>query len=197
MTETEAKLFLRITESEDPQENFEEQLFQFKQFFTTKPIIGATFRSRLEKLNNVIIAADVLGLKIEGDEFVKLEELKLTGNILNDFLSFQDVKSDWMLKVHKSNSPASIKRLVLDILDIASVYESVWKDTGLPFESVILSKEPDPMDLLADIKGANDAGIVTFSDLANDLTESFGLAKRESMRMFLLHKKEEEWKRLS
>lgn len=195
MTEAEARVFLGVIEEDDPQEGFEHQLFHFKQFFTTKPIIGVTFHSRLEKLKNVRLAAEILGLSVEEDEAGELEELKLTGNILADFLSFQGVKSDWMLKVHRTNSPDSIKYLVLDILAKASAYEGMWKNTGLQVESVILSKEPDPMDLLADIKHANEAGIVTFADLANDLTDRFGIAKRESMRLFLLHNKEEEWKK--
>lgn len=195
MTEAEARVFLGITGEDDPQEGLEDQLFQFKQFFTSKPIIGATFRSRLEKLRNVQMAADVLGLSVKNDEAGTLKELKLTGNMLADFLSFQGVKSEWMLKVHKANSPGLIEQLVLVILEKASAYERMWKDTGIQVESVILSKEPDPMDVLADIKHADEAGIVTFEDLANDLTDRFGLAKRESMRLFLLHKKEEEWKR--
>jgi hypothetical protein len=195
MTEAEARIFLGVTEEIDAHEGLEEQLFQFKQFFTSKPIIGATFYSRLEKLRNIRRAAEVLGLGDDGEESVKLEKLKLTGNILADFLSFQGVKSDWMLEIHRTYSPGLIEKLVLEILDQMSDYEGMWQDTGIPSESVILSKEPDPMDLLADIKHANEAGIMTYSDLANDLTDRFGLAKKESMRLFLLHKREEEWKK--
>ncbi len=53
MTEAEARIFLGLEKDDDPQEALEEQLFQFKQFFTSRPIIQSTFKSKLEKLKKL------------------------------------------------------------------------------------------------------------------------------------------------
>lgn len=195
MTEDEALVFLGANETDDLNDTFEEQLFDFRQFFTSKPIIGKTFRHRLDKLELLGTAATVLGLNMKSSSENDLKVFVPNGVILHDFLNYQDLKSDWMLKMHRAESAECMKSLVLGMLEVEFVYTGLWTDNVIDADAVILSREPDPMALLSDIKHAQDAGIGTFYDLANDLTDRFELLKKESKRMFLLHEKEIEWKR--
>jgi hypothetical protein len=194
MTEAEALVFLGAGAEDDLEDAFDEQLFQFRQFFTSKPIIGKTFRNRLEKLEHLDQAAKVLGLKSKPFSEAVLKQFDLNGTILHDFLNYQDLKSDWMLKMHRAEGAEEMKELTLLMLEVEFTYTGMWKDVQLNTDAVILSREPDPMALLSDIRHAEEAGIVTFSDLAGDLTDRFEQLKKESKRMFLLHEKETEWK---
>lgn len=194
MTKTEALVFLGAHEGDDLVEAFEEQFFEFRQFFTSKPVIGKTFRNRLEKLKLLETAVKVLEIDVSREGFGDLKEFESSNVILHDFLTYQDLKSDWMLKMHRVETPAEMNRLTELMLEVEFSYTGLWKDNSVDSNAVILSREPDPMGVLADIKHASDAGIVTFSDLADDLTDRFELLKKESKRMFLLHEKEIEWK---
>ena len=77
-----------------------------------------------------------------------------------------------------------------DLLRLNSDYIKLWPNTNLEAAAVILSKEVDPMELLADIKRMKENGIVTFEDLAKELTEPNSILRKESMRLFLLYQKE-------
>ncbi len=194
MTKAEALVFLGASTEDDLQDAFEEQLFHFRHYFTSKPIIGKTFRNRLEKLELLARAAEVLELENKDQGSVLLNKIEFNGQIRHDFLIYQNLKSDWMLKMHRSESPEVMKKLTLMMLDVEFVYTGLWLDSQITADAVILSKEPDPMALLSDIRHAEEAGIVTFIELAGDLTGRFEQLKKESKRMFLLHEKEKEWK---
>jgi hypothetical protein len=195
MTIAEARIFLSCTEEQDPQDAFEEQLFQFKQFFTTKPIIRATFSARLIKLNNLSEAAEVMGIALP--EMRKDNELKYvkSDSILKSFQNYQQLRSILFQKINASFSIIELKFHVENLLRIFSEYCASWPATKKDTLSVILSKEPDPMELLMEIKSLLNSGIQNFEDLAKDLRGNSDLIYNESMRLFLLHQKELEWMR--
>lgn len=194
MTKSEALVFLGANEGDDLSEALGDLLFEFRQFFTSKPVIGKTFRSRLDKLQHLEVAAETLAIELPVGTDIRIKEFNPNGAILHDFMNYQDLKSDWMLRMHKVESPAEMRQLIHLMLDVEFKYTGLWQDNEVSSNEIILSREPDPMGLLTDIKLASDANIATFSELAGDLTDRFELLKKESKRMFLLHKKEIEWK---
>lgn len=190
MTETEARIFLGLENGEEPQDAFEEQLFQFKQFFTSRPIILATFKSKLEKLNKLNEAAHFYRLISINSKTTETESFGSFENIAEAYQCYQILKSILFQRIQLSESPLELQQCIEDLLRLNSDYIQLWPNTNINESSVILSKEPDPMELLADIKRMNGIGIVTFNDLAKELTEPTSLLNKESKRLFLLHQKE-------
>ena len=190
MTEAEARIFLGLENGVDPQEALEEQLFQFKQFFTSRPIIQSTFKSKLEKLKKLDEASTVFNLVQSDSSVFETESFGHFENILEAFQCYQILKSILFQRIRLVHSPLEMQHCVEDLLRLNSDYIKLWPNTNIEPSAVILSKEPDPMELLADIKRMNGIGIVTFGDLAKELTEPNSILRKESMRLFLLHQKE-------
>jgi hypothetical protein len=190
MTEAEARIFLGLENGDDPQEALEEQLFQFKQFFTSRPIIQSTFKSKLEKLKKLEEASKFFKLAQSDSPVFETETVGHFENILEAFQCYQILKSVLFQRIQIVHSPLELQECVEDLLRLNSDYIKLWPNTNLEAAAVILSKEVDPMELLADIKRMNEIGIVTFDDLAKELTEPNSILRKESMRFFMLNQKE-------
>jgi len=190
MTEAEARIFLVFEKDDDPQEALEEQLFQFKQFFTSRPIIQSTFKSKLEKLKKLDEAACFFEIEQRDLSTYQTETFGHFENIVEAFQCYQILKSILFQRIQLVHSPLELQQCVEDLLRLNSDYIKLWPNTNFNESAVILSKEPDPMELLADIKRMKENGIVTFGDLAKELTEPNSILRKESMRLFLLHQKE-------
>ena len=197
MTENEACIFLGMEKGEDPFEAFEESLFQFKKFFTSQPIIRATFLAKLKKLDKVEEAAVFFGIDTTKTEFKFELELNESKEIMPVFQSFQAIKSKLFLAIQDSKSCTHLKLVVHALLDLNVRYMQFWPEIKVLETPVVLAKEKDPMELLIDLQKLRERGIETFFDLGkttNFVGNSIGY---ESQRLYLLHKKEEEWKRIS
>ena len=190
MTEAEARIFLGLENGDDPQEALEEQLFQFKQFFTSRPIIQSTFKSKLEKLKKLYEASTVFNLAQSDSPVFETETVGHFENVLEAFQCYQILKSVLFQRIQIVHSPLELQECVEDLLRLNSDYIKLWPNTNLEAAAVILSKEVDSMELLADIKRLNEIGIVTFDDLAKELTEPNSILRKESMRFFMLNQKE-------
>lgn len=199
MTLAEARIFLNINDEEDAFDAYEEQLFQFKQFFTSRPVISATFHAKLKKLEKVQEAAEILGIQVSEGSISKDVKFNATSILLEAFKEMQELKSCLFQSIHQATSVVELKSAVTNLLTLFFEYSALWPETNCDPAAVILSKEPDPMYVLEDLKRLKDTGIVSFDDLAKDLTSESRIAsdriKQESMRLFLLHQKELEWTR--
>ncbi len=190
MTEAEARIFLGLEKDDDPQEALEEQLFQFKKFFTSRPIIQSTFKSKLEKLKKLDEAACFFEIEHRDSLVYETESFGGFENIEEAFQCYQILKSILFQRIQIIRAPLELQQCVEDLLQLNSDYIRLWPNTNLNESAVILSKEVDPMELLADIKRMKENGIVTFEDLAKELTEPNSILRKESMRLFLLYQKE-------
>lgn len=197
MTLAEAKIILGIDSQEDAFDAFEEQLFALKQFFVTKPILQTTFRAKLKKLKQLQNALAVF--EIDFKQPAKVIELNPINAI--EFSSvFKDVqllKNNIKLAINRSNNPFEIKEYVERLLELAANYYRCWKiNATFDTSAVILSKEPDPMELLAAIQAANSAGINSFEELAENLNQqnaAISVLQLEAARCSMIYEKEKEW----
>jgi hypothetical protein len=197
MTLAEAKIILGIDKQEDAYEAFEEQLFALKQFFVAKPILQTTFRAKLKKLLQLQNALTIF--EIEFNQPLSVVEF----NTIIDtkfsivFEQFQLAKNNMKLAINRSNNPIEIKALVEQLLDLATNYYRCWKiNATFDTSAVILSKEPDPMELLAAIHAANSSGINTFEELAENLNqqnEAISILQLEAARCSMIYEKEKGW----
>jgi hypothetical protein len=197
MTLAEAKIILGIDSQEDAFDAFEEQLFALKQFFVTKPILQTTFRAKLKKLIQLQDALAVF--EIDFKQPAKVIELNPI-NAIEFSIVFKEVqllKNNLKLAINRSNNPFEIKEYVERLLELASNYYRCWKiNATFDTSAVILSKEPDPMELLAAIQAANSAGINTFEELAENLNQqnaAISVLQLEAARCSMIYEKEKEW----
>jgi len=192
MTEAEARIFLGYEPEDDLEDVIEDKLFEFKQFFLSKPIIWSTFNARLEKLSKVKAAIACLGGS-EKISSVNLPVFQSTELILDAFQGFQEVRNACFLAINRASTCDELETIIDSLLTSHISYTSLWPDIAFVPSTVILSKEPDPMDLLSGIKSVNLSGIVTFADLAEKLTDQSTCVAEESKRLFMLHQKVKEW----
>lgn len=197
MTENEACIFLGMEKGEDPFEAFEESLFQFKKFFTSQPIIRATFLAKLKKLEKVEEAALFFGIETPEIPFEFEFEWSQAKEMLFVFQSFQALKSQLFLAVQGSKSCKHLKLVIHTLLDLNVRYMQLWPEIKVLKTPVVLAKEKDPMELLADLQKLKERGIETFFDLSTTTDFAGNSIGYESQRLYLLHKKEEEWKTIS
>jgi hypothetical protein len=197
MTLAEAKIILGIDSQEDAFDAFEEQLFALKQFFVTKPILQTTFRAKLKKLIQLQDALAVF--EIDFKQPAKVIELNPINAIefSSVFKEVQLLKNNLKLAINRSNNPFEIKEYVERLLELATNYYRCWKiNATFDTSAVILSKEPDPMELLAAIQAANSAGINTFEELAENLNQqnaAISVLQLEAARCSMIYEKEKEW----
>jgi hypothetical protein len=197
MTLAEAKIILGIDSHEDAFDAFEEHLFVLKQFFVTKPILQTTFRAKLKKLIQLQDALTVF--EIDFKQSAKVIELNTINAIefSSVFKEVQLLKNNLKLAINRSNNPFEIKEYVERLLELATNYYRCWKiNATFDTSAVILSKEPDPMELLAAIHAANSAGINTFEELAENLNqqnEAISILQLEAARCSMIYEKEKEW----
>lgn len=196
MTIAEARIFLSLEIDQDPIDAFEEQLFQFKQYFTSKAIIRATFQAKLKKLDNLEKAANVMGIELPVCEKKEIHKFEATEYMLDAFQTYQKVKSALFQDINKTQSTHELKALVGNLLDVHFQYAELWPEIKEITFPVILSKENDPMELLTGLKMLKANGVETFSELAKNLTKAPQGIINESMRLFLVNQKEIEWKML-
>ena len=197
MTENEAYIFLGMEKGEDPFEAFEESLFQFKKFFTSQPIIRATFLAKLKKLEKVEEAALFFGIETPDIPFEFEFKWSQAKEMLFVFQSFQALKSQLFLAVQGSKSCKHLKLVIHTLLDLNVRYMQLWPEIKVLKIPVVLAKEKDPMELLADLQKLKERGIETFFDLSTTTDFAENSIGYESQRLYLLHKKEEEWKTIS
>lgn len=195
MTLAEARIFLDLDLEGDPYDAYEEKLFLFKQFFTQRPIIWTTFQAKLSKLNLLQQACNTFGLTIPFPVSNEQDRVIWSDSILESFQNYQHVKSGLFHKIHHSNSPMDLKIQIDSLLNITTHYYQLWPDTGIDQKELLLSKEPDPMEILREIKIINGKGILFFKDLSKLSNSENNMVVRESMRLYLLSQKETEWKR--
>lgn len=195
MTTAEARIFLSLEHDGDPFDAYEDQLFQFKQFFTSKAIIRSTFQARLKKLKNIDLAARVMGVELPRSGSLELKTFMPSENILDSFQEYQKVKSSLFQAINLAQSVDELEAVVENLLTVHAQFAGLWPEIQDRSSTVILSKEMDPMMLLVEIKTLKANGIGTFSELAKNLTNVSESILNESMRLFLVNQKEIEWKK--
>jgi hypothetical protein len=146
----------------------------------------------LEKLAKVKEAIACFG-EVENKPSINLPVFQATEIILEAFQSFQQVRNTCFLAINRATTCQELEMIINSLLNSHTTYASLWPDIEFVSSTVILSKEPDPMDLLSGIKSVNLSGIVTFADLAEKLTDQSTSVAEESKRLFMLHQKVKEW----
>ena len=127
MTEAEARIFLGYEPDDELEDVIEDKLFEFKQFFLSKPIIWSTFTARLEKLAKVKEAIACLGGS-EKMSSVNLPVFQSTELILDAFQGFQEVRNACFLAINRATTCQELEIIINSLLNSHTTYASLWPD---------------------------------------------------------------------
>lgn len=198
MTEKEALVFLNASESDDDLSDLlEDALFEIKQFILSKPLISKLIDGQIKKLEKLSEALQVLNIDIKYTSISKLESFlgRTNESILSVYNSFELIKAQLKQQLSSEESPREMILIVTQLVKLQQDYSSYWPTIDVTEdEGVIISKEPDAMELLAEIKKMNAEGIIAFQQLTQISLDNYPAIKQEMKRLSLLRKKENEWK---
>lgn len=186
MTKKEALLFFQL-EADFDQDEFHDAkevlLFELKNFFISRVPIQKLFQSRLDKL--VKINEAQTSLEIESGKF-KSEKIDFSfesDDILETYKSYQ--KQNKILKkfISQSTEALEIKQFVHDLILLEKRYAEKWYDSKNLDESIIVSKERDPMEILSEIQNYEGK---TFTSLKKKQNSPSEILVNEMKRLSLL-----------
>ncbi len=179
----------------DP-ENFEyqldEHLFAYKQFFLTKPILTATFKSRLIALFKINDAAKVLSIDIEDLDPFKSPNTEFSTSVETSVLHYFELIAAQKLKIAQSTTPKRLIHEVCVMLNIHRTFCSMWV-AEFDEEDVLLSKPMDEIEFIQSVKRCTAKGLMTFDELKHANLSDEPMLFKEMKRLSLQHKKELEW----
>ena len=167
MTVKEALLFFPHNQEDDLLDLYEERLFEYKQFFISKPPIEKVFLAKEKKMMQMHDAF----ILFQGDEINKTEEIQkntyaFSENILESFNYYQRIKNQLKNAITNSKSANELSIYSMELLFIHYSYSEKWIILDdLNKQNILISIEPDPMNILKSILEFNSKGGFLFEDL--------------------------------
>lgn len=155
MNHSLALTLFSLSNGEHPQDKYDEEIFRFKQFFISKPIVPKLFSKKNSEMMLLHEAAVCLYTEIEVGELPEKEsfDLEFSGKWKSDYNLLQLMRTRFKQKVMSAIDAPTISQTINEWIPkevkYINDYSTVFK--GEEFQPVIVSKEPDPMVLLAEI----------------------------------------------
>lgn len=193
MTEKEALALLGLEAGPDGirygddelQDALEEQLFELKRFFISRAPIRKLFQSRLDKLEKIHQALEVLAPDFDFSYNLPVVSFPESGNILEVFQAYQQENRRLKTGISQSANPLDIHALAERLLALEKAYAEKWaiEPKG---EKTLVSKESDPMEILGAIKAFREKGGKSFEDLKKEENTAPRALINEMKRLSLL-----------
>lgn len=152
MNQSEAKLYFKYENNDELLDLWEERFFEQKQFFLTRTPINKVFYGRLKKLHKQYEA--YLALSETADNTKPITWIKpkvdFTNVVIEAFNQLHKFRTQIKQFVLQSNNPKQLQDVIDYWLSVEFEYINKWSNpiTSLIEEDVVISKEPDPMDLI-------------------------------------------------
>lgn len=182
MTTSEAKQFLSLSDGDSLEDVYEEKVFEWKNFFVNRFPVPSLFRSKIKQLEKLEDAYLVLGGATSGSGNASIE-LEFSSSFKEAFHQFSQRRSVLKSQLFQSESASTIGSVVQVLIDLTESYARVWNDTELDTAGVVISKEPDPMDLLEAIIDAEKRGVHNISKI--DILPMDHMVLNEAKRLSL------------
>lgn len=190
MEKADALLYLNLTDEQDYEEAYEDQIFKFKQFFLSNVPTTKTFNAKAKRLEKIHDAYLFLTGTEDLFDCAKPELQPYESNEISlAFRTYQENKNRIKLKISSSTNANCLCEYAQLLLENLSRYAKLWK-VNLKYmdESILITKEPDSIELLKEIKIFNDKGYNRFDEI--EKLDPGNSVYRESIRLSLWLKME-------
>ncbi|MCF8434151.1 MAG: hypothetical protein K9G37_06740 [Crocinitomicaceae bacterium] len=198
MTEKEALVVIgALDRDDDLRDLLEDALFEIKQFVISKPLISKLIDGQIKKLEKLSEVVRVLNIDSKNTANSKEEWLHQFSNesILSVLNSFELKKAKLKQYLSFTDSPSEMIYVISQLIQLQADYSACWPLVEVAEdEGVVISKEPDAMQLLVEIKKMSTEGILAFQQLTQISLDQYPAMQQELKRLSLLRKKENEWK---
>ena len=192
MTKPEALKEFQLDDAFDEADlidHYEEKIFEFKQYFLTKTPIFKLFESKISKLEKVGNAYNILtNIKVEFSE-TRLEFKSSQTKILANYLHFQEEKNRIKTKISNSKNAFELVSWVKNLLELEKINAQDWYSEVKIDANILVSKEPNPMEILEGIKIYNQNDGQNFDQLKKLENNPPEILIQEMKRLSLLFKK--------
>ncbi|MDB3906440.1 hypothetical protein N9355_03110 [Crocinitomicaceae bacterium] len=189
MEKSEALLFLGISDGEELNDAYDTKVFEWKNFFVNRFPIPSLFGKKIKQLEKLEKAYTVLGGESKEVNDPKVE-LVFADNFKEAFQQFSERRAFLKAQLFQAESAVDIAKVVQVLIDLTLAYAQVWNNEKLSTAGVVVSKEPDPMDLLVAIPEAEKIGVHNISKI--DALPENHLVVNEAKRLSLLIKMNKE-----
>jgi hypothetical protein len=183
----EAALLFTGNSQDEIASEFEAKLFELKQFFIQNVPIRKVWNSKLKKLERLDFARRVLcDLPVDTAIYGVYPIPDFSNDLLTAFNQYQTEKNMIRQKILMSSTFSDLLNSAHTYLTLTDNYASLWSCDDAGLGEVVVSKSPDDMLILNEIKSVEEEGLKTFKDLI-DLPDDHVLIL-ESKRLTLLLK---------
>ncbi len=183
MTTNEASAILGPYD--DLQDTFEFQLFDYKKQLLLLAPIDKLIAPKLKKIKQLQEAYLTHGGEIESIPVTTYELISPTEDLLEGYSIYQNVRNGLKRSIASSSSYEEIENFCQYLVAYEKMYASCWF-TDEVNTSEIVSKEPDPMDILKAIRAYNENGGFTFEELRMNKNNPPAVLIKERNRLSLL-----------
>jgi hypothetical protein len=186
--------YFETSNLEEIAEMYEQEIFEFKQFFLSKAPIYKLFKSRLNKLQVLQDAFDSVISNKESAQDSKAFAISFpeeNSNLLDSYKAFQSAKNKVRLLISNELYGTNLIQLVAILIDLEKHNARFWlnETTVDEADSVVVSKEPNPIDILNGINEYLMEGGKTFQELKQYENNPPNVLIQEMKRLSLLFKK--------
>ena len=161
MTQGEAKAYLSFYAEQNVEDHYEEYLFRQKAFFRQKPISKKIYSNQFLKIEKAIEAYEILGFKLNKSPLVFHNPL-FNENLKEIFDQYHHTRNQLFQQIYSTQSLFDLLLLSKELLQVEKQYCTCFENCVLPESTNTL---PNPMDVLQDIKGLNEAGVYFVREL--------------------------------
>jgi hypothetical protein len=192
MTKTEALHEFHLDDAfveDDLIDLYEGKIFEFKQYFLSKTPIFKLFESKISKLENIGNAYNFLSNSTDEINETKLEYNGSQTEILINYLHFQEKKNSIKTKISNSQNAFELVSWVKNLIELEKINAQDWYSEVKIDANILVSKEPNPMEILEGIKIYNQNGGQNFNQLKNLENNPPEILIQEMKRLSLLFKK--------
>lgn len=190
MEKSEALLILGVEDGESIDTAYEDKVFEWKNFFVNRFPVTKLFNAKINQLEKLEVAFQVLGGHSTESKSPPVESYTFDKNFKLAFHEFSNKRSQLKMQLFAASNVEGVKRIVLELIALTSSYAYVWSDSTLDTTGVVVSREPDPMDVLKAIEEAAQLGVHNISEI-NQLPEGH-LILNEAKRLSLWSKMAKE-----
>ncbi|MCR9173663.1 MAG: hypothetical protein NXI10_14270 [bacterium] len=183
MTESEALLFLGIEDVEELEDTYEAKVFEWKNFFVNRFPVPKLFQSKIKQIQKLEAAYQCLGGESDNTEPISID-LAFGTTFKEVFHQYSERRAALKARLFRANSASELVQIAQSLVDLTLAYARCWDVESLNKTGVVVSKEPDPMDLLEAINAAEARGVHNKSKI-EDLPENH-LLLNEVKRLSLL-----------